>query len=325
MLNNDCFFELSQPSLLTRITHPALNSHNVSLWLKRDDLIHNWVSGNKYRKLKYHLRHAAQQGNQGIVSFGGAFSNHLHAVAAITKANGLYSVGIIRGEYDPNNPTLLQLQKLGMKLHFVSRQHYRQRHLAEYQQTWQQRYPDALVVPEGGSSQYALPGVAEVVSELRQQLGHFDSLVTAVGSGGTLAGLVYGVQKNRLTPVNCVGYCAIKNGGYLTQNIDDLLTQMNAKTGGYRLQTDYHCKGFAKVSDEQLAFIEDWHQQTNIAIDPIYTSKMLLGLFSDIEQGMYDNQTVVALHTGGLQGWQGMQYRGMAKSGLAIPPFDKLC
>ncbi|GLP97397.1 1-aminocyclopropane-1-carboxylate deaminase/D-cysteine desulfhydrase [Paraferrimonas sedimenticola] len=309
----------SRGASVDRITHSVLNSHNVTLWLKRDDAIHQLISGNKWRKLKYQLVNSKNDGVKTLISFGGAFSNHLHALAAAGNTFGFNTIGVIRGEYDPNNPTLKQLQALGMKLEFVSRKEYRDRHDLNYQQSWQQRIPNSRVIAEGGSSELALPGVAESVDELSQQLGAFDALFCPVGSGGTVAGLVQGVVQAKLN-TKVYGVCAVKDNS-LEHKIQDLLKDV-ALIPDYQLISGYECGGFAKTSSEQFALIDDFYQTNQIGLDPVYTSKMMLAIFDWVRRGRLDGQTVVAIHTGGMQGWQGMSYLNQLPVGFTIPEYD---
>ena len=181
---------MSALSTLQPISHPMFTRHKISVQVKRDDQIDKVISGNKWRKLKYNLLHAKAINAKGIITFGGSFSNHIHACALACKQQQLSAIGIIRGEEDnQDNYTLAWAKHWGMQLSFVDRKTYRLRNEKSYLQHLQQQYPDYLIVPEGGSNALALIGMAEVIDELNQQ-SEFDTLLSPVGSGGTLAGLI---------------------------------------------------------------------------------------------------------------------------------------
>ncbi|MFT5814506.1 MAG: 1-aminocyclopropane-1-carboxylate deaminase, partial [Psychroserpens sp.] len=181
-------------SVLQPITHPIFIQHNITVQVKRDDQTHHIISGNKWRKLKYNLRYAKAIGAEGIITFGGCFSNHIHACAFACQQQQLPVIGIIRGEeHNQDNYTLAWSKHWGMQLSFVDRKTYRLRSEDSYLQQLQQQYPNHFIIPEGGSNSLALTGVAEVMNELKLQ-SEFDTIITPVGSGGTLAGLIMGDQ-----------------------------------------------------------------------------------------------------------------------------------
>ncbi|WP_372881313.1 1-aminocyclopropane-1-carboxylate deaminase/D-cysteine desulfhydrase [Psychromonas sp.] len=298
------------PSPLQPVKHPLLDALQLTLSVKRDDLLHPEISGNKWRKLKYNLLEARRQQVDHIVSFGGAYSNHLHALAAAGFHFNFKTKAIIRGESSyAGNPTLKQCSAWGMELQFVTRQEYKKRADPAYQQSLQTLYSNALILPEGGSNQLALPGVMEAVREMLQQTDHsVDHIVTATGSGGTLAGIIAGVRqyqpKTRVT-----GIAVLKNGHYLNQEIASLLNETRSRQRQeWCLQTELHHGGYAKVPAKLLDFCEQFTVQTAIPVEPIYTGKMFFGLFQLIKQGYFkQGEHIVALHTGGLQGLKGLQ------------------
>lgn len=282
------------PSQLQPIFDAEFANHGLELWIKRDDLLHPIISGNKWRKLKYCLNHALSLNADCIVSMGGAYSNHCHALAFAGKTLGLKTVAYIRGEQPAVfNSTLRDLQDWGMELRFVSREAYRQ--LRQYKQHGS--LPDLQVgqywLPEGGASALALQGVGEMIDEIAL---NFDYLATACGTGTTLAGLI-----NKATASSqLLGVAAIKNGGYLLDEIQQLT---NRPADNWQLFLDYHHGGFAKSSPELLAFIERFQQQHGIALEPIYTGKLLFAMYDLMRQGYFaKGQKLVVLHTGGLQG-----------------------
>ncbi|MGB5445721.1 MAG: pyridoxal-phosphate dependent enzyme [Psychromonas sp.] len=313
------------PSPLQSLKHPLLDSQQLRLSVKRDDLLHPQISGNKWRKLKYNLLEARKQQVDHIISFGGAYSNHLHALAAAGYHFGFNTTAIIRGESSyADNPTLKQCSAWGMQLQFVTRLEYKKRADPVYLQSLQRLYPNARIVPEGGSSLLAIPGVMETVQEIVQQAAHpVDHIVTATGSGGTLAGIVAGVRHYQPN-TKVTGIAVLKNAHYLNQEIASLLTDTQLsqpqkplladsdsnQQQEWILQTEFHHGGYAKVPVKLLDFCEQFMQQTGIPVEPIYTGKMFYGLFQLIEQGYFDKgQHIVALHTGGLQGLNGLKNR----------------
>lgn len=285
-------------SILTKVNDTLLDKYQVELWIKRDDLLHPIISGNKWRKLKYILNHALNLGADTLISMGGAYSNHLHALAYVGKLLGLKTIGLIRGEPAAHlTPSLLDMQHWGMELRFVSRSEYRL--LRQYKQ-WTD-LPDLKAgqywLPEGGAQTLALQGVAELVHEIDLT---YNTLCVACGTGTTLAGLVNEVADN----VSVLGFAALKNAGFLTDDVNALLAQPRIN---WKINLDYHFGGFAKTNTELLAFIDQFETQTQIPLEPVYTGKMLYGIYNLIQkQGLPPNQRIIAVHTGGLQGKRGM-------------------
>jgi len=272
--------------------------------VKRDDLIHPTISGNKWRKLKYTLLHAKQQGVSQLVSFGGAYSNHIHALAFAGKTCGFETHGIIRGEFYPDNPTLQDAQHAGMKLHFVTREQYRQRTDLQYLSQLQQQFPNALIIPEGGTSEHALAGVADVMNEIATH--HPDYIVTPCGSGGTTAGLLSASSDTQVISIP-----VLKNAGYLKQEINQLTSQI-ATPKQWHFIEDYHFGGYGKIKPELLRFIESVHREHDLVLEPIYSGKMFYAVFDLIEKDYFPvGSHVVLLHTGGLQGLNGLIQRNI--------------
>lgn len=296
--------------LLQEINEPLAAAQGVRLLLWRDDLAHPDLPGNKARKLKYNLRAARAQGHHTLLTFGGAFSNHLAAVATAGRLLGFNTIGLVRGDVPAAgaalNPTLTQAAADGMVLHYLDRSTYRRRAEQEFLAEVQAQFGPAYVLPEGGTNALALPGCAELAGEIRAQVG-FDALAVAVGTGGTLAGLLTGLRGHE----QAVGVPALKNGGFLRAEIDALTqTAAGRVFTNYSLQTDYHFGGYAKCSAELLAFIGQFRQRHGVLLDPIYTSKMLFGVLDLIRQGHFARgSTVVAIHTGGQQAWVGWHQR----------------
>lgn len=292
---------------LQELAEPIAQARGVRLLLWRDDLVSPDLPGNKARKLKHNLAAMREQGQDTLLTFGGAYSNHIAAVAAAGRLFGLRTIALIRGEEtSPLNPTLSQAAAEGMALHYLDRSSYRRRADPDFVAELLARYGPAYVLPEGGSNALALPGCAELAAEIRQQV-RFDALAVAVGTGGTLAGLLTGLAGSE----QAVGVAALKNGGFLRDEVDALTREGAGQVfTNYSLQTDYHFGGYAKYSAELLAFIRQFQLHHGVLLDPIYTGKLLYGVLDLISQGYFSSgSTVVAIHTGGLQAWPGWEAR----------------
>nr|WP_237332688.1 pyridoxal-phosphate dependent enzyme [Zobellella iuensis] len=285
-------------SPLQPLDHPLLERHRISLSIKRDDLLHPHISGNKWRKLKYILRQALTEQAPGLLSFGGAYSNHLHALAAAGKQLGLPTVGLVRGEpHSVANPTLSDARRWGMTLEFVERAEYRRRQDPDWLAALADRHPGYRLIPEGGSEPLALPGVAELWRELPAA----DELILPLASGGTLAGLL----SARPPGVRLTGYAVLKGHGWLAATVQQLYPPA-ARDDGWRLQLDHHGGGYAKCPGDDRERITRLASALAVPLEPVYSGKAMLGLFRDIEAGMYPaGSRLIFLHTGGLQGARG--------------------
>ena len=292
--------------LIQKVQHSLLGKSGISLSMARADLIHPLASGNKIYKLMPNIDFAKANGYTELLSFGGAFSNHIHALALMAKKHHLKSIGIIRGaEAYRNNPTLQDVERAGMQLAFVSRQDYKRRDDESYLQTLQQRYPKALIIPEGGSSQYAIEGCAQLIREMNK-IQCSDVVTVACGTGATVAGLVCGASRNQAV----IGYAILRDES-LQARVEDFIHTENKNRCSKKLNiepADYG--GYAKFDERLLDFIFDWLDQTGILLDPIYTSKMCMKLMQQIESGEFKAGTsITMIHSGGLQGWRGMKSR----------------
>jgi len=284
-------------SILTKIDDPLLAQYQIELWMKRDDLLHPVISGNKWRKLKYIIDHALSLGADTLVSMGGAYSNHLHALAYAGKVLGLKTIGLVRGELpEILTPTLQDMKNWGMELEFVSRSDYRQ--LRQYKE-WQDLpglKPRQYWVPEGGAQPLALKGVAELVGEIAVP---YDTICMPCGTGTTLAGIIEVAPQQ----VSVLGFAAFKNAAYLRAEVDAALSQSR---NGWQINLDYHFGGFAKTNAELNAFIEDFELKTTIPLDPVYTGKMMYAIYDLIQKHYFKpGERIIAVHTGGLQGRRG--------------------
>jgi len=273
---------------------------NRRLFLKREDLIHPQVSGNKWRKLKYNFKYALDQGYQGVITFGGAFSNHIHATAAAGYYCGVPTVGLIRGELPPSlNPTLRDARNWGMKLQTLSREQYRQKQDIDFLEELHRQYPGYWVIPEGGTNLWALQGCREMVGDL-----DFHYWCISCGTGGTLAGLAGALSAE----THLLGFPALKRGGFLEGEIIKLIDQTLYPACCWQLMLDYHFGGYAKISEELLDFIRDFKKRYRIQLDPVYTGKMLWGVFDLLNKSFFPkNVDILAVHSGGLQGIKGIR------------------
>ena len=273
-------------------------SNGISLFIKRDDKLHPIISGNKYRKLKYNLKEAKREEQSKLLTFGGAFSNHIVAVAGAGKEFGFETIGIIRGDElaskDNDNPSLAKAKELGMELHFVSRSQYQQKESNAFLLDLQSNFGSFYMLPEGGTNSLAIKGCKEIIGKEEQRFTH---ICCAVGTGGTISGIIEGSFENQ----KIIGFPALK-GDFLTNGIRKFVTKNN-----WELETKYHFGGYGKVSDELIGFMNDFYKQTQIPLDPIYTGKMVYGVLDKIKKNEFPPQAkILMIHTGGLQGVQGM-------------------
>lgn len=274
---------------------PIQFANNIRVFIKREDLLHPQISGNKFRKLKYNLIAARQAGYHRLLTFGGAYSNHIAAVAAAGHEFGFSTIGIIRGEelFDKihTNPTLASAQQHGMQFKFISRSDYRDKTNREFIQQLKHEFGEFYLIPEGGTNALAVQGCHEILTDQDKQ--QFDYVCCAVGTGGTIAGII----ESSLDQQTILGFPALK-GDFLHTDI----VQWTSKTN-WQLINNYHFGGYAKTTPELLQFVQDFKKTTNIEIEPIYTGKMLFGIFDLIEQGFFPaHSQILAIHTGGLQG-----------------------
>ncbi len=277
---------------------PILEEKGIVLAIKREDLLHPLISGNKYRKLKYNLLLVKERGLKTLLTFGGAFSNHILAVAAAGNERGFRTIGVIRGdelvEEWKDNPTLRLANQLGMSFKFVSREVYRNKDKIDFIKNLESEFGAFYIIPEGGTNALAIKGCEEILTE---QDRTFDIVCTCVGTGGTIAGLINSAEQNQ----KILGFSALK-GDFLNKEIGKLTTKK-----GWKLITEYHFGGYGKVNEKLVTFINDFKRKTGIPLDPIYTGKMLFGLLDMIKNDSFATGTkILAVHTGGLQGISGM-------------------
>ena len=281
-------------------------SNNISLTIKREDLIHPFISGNKYRKLKYNLLQAKAENQETLLTFGGAFSNHIAAVAYAGKESGFKTIGIIRGEElidkIEGNPTLKFAQENGMQFEFVSREDYRLKSETDFLDYLKKKFGRFYLVPEGGTNELAVRGCEEI---LTAEDAGFNYVCCAVGTGGTISG----ISNSALPNQKVLGFPALK-GDFLQDEI-----RIFAKKHNWELITDYHFGGYGKVNSELIAFINQFFDENQIPLDPIYTGKMVFGVIDLIEKNYFPkNSKILLIHTGGLQGIKGMNMKLMNKN-----------
>lgn len=282
---------------------PILYPEGIRLYLKREDRTHPHISGNKYRKLKYNLAEALKEGYQRLVTFGGAYSNHIAATAYAGKVVGMETIGVIRGDElalcVEENPTLHFAKECGMQFHFITREKYREKHTLAFREELRNLLGAHYYVPEGGTNALAIEGTKEILTPEDQK---YDFITTAVGTGGTIAGLIQSAGSHQ----KVLGFPALK-GVFLEEEIRKWVPDNQIY---WKLIHDYNLGRYAKVNDEFITFLNDFFAQTNIPLDPVYTGKMIYGITDLIYKGYFPkNSSILAIHTGGLQGIYGMNQK----------------
>jgi len=285
----------------------------VELWLKRDDQIHPQVSGNKWRKLKYYLQDFRDSGKEVILTFGGAFSNHLAATAALGKLAGVPTKALVRGEEVQSNPTLDFCREQGMEVETIPRKRYSAKDDPEFLQMLAETLPEVYVIPEGGKGPLGVKGCTEILEEVEPG---FDFIASSAGTGTTCSGLLLSDYKAKL-----LCYPALKGGLFLkraiAQQLLDFEQAFSTKHDVKKLvdtrlamAENYHFGGYAKVQPELIHFMNDFYEKYQVPLDPVYTGKMMYGIFEMIKNGEIPSGTkLLAVHTGGLQGIKGMNQR----------------
>jgi 1-aminocyclopropane-1-carboxylate deaminase len=282
------------PSPLAELRDERLTEAGVRLWLKRDDLIHPEIAGNKWRKMKYNLWAATEQGYTTLLTFGGAYSNHIRATAAAGHYFDFDTIGIIRGEeHLPLNTTLAYAVDCGMRLSYMDRTTYRSKADAEIIDRLREQFGSFYLLPEGGSNDLALRGCAELPAEIAEP---FDVICTACGTGGTAAGIAAGLTSDR----QLIGFAALKGGDFLIDDIRRLQrSAYGQETTNWRLITDYHFGGFAKRTPELELFISDFSARHDISLEWVYVAKMMYGIFDLVKERIFPAGTrIVAVITG---------------------------
>jgi len=303
MLHNIDILNHSLPSPVEKLDLSPWTGVRREVFIKRDDLIHPQISGNKWRKLKYNLSALPIKNTPKVVSFGGAFSNHVHALAAACHLLKIQCVTFIRGELDIYNPTLSFCHSHGMELIPVSRSDYKLKENSSIVQEYLKSLSNYIIVPEGGTNLNALKGVREIIDELKDSEIEVDTIVLPVGTGGTTAGLLSHPKLNS----DILAFSALKSN-HLYDDILHLVDHHNK--GRLTVDTQFHRGGYAKYDDVLLKFISDFELQTGIPLDHVYNGKAMLGLIDLIKTNFFPkNKKILYLHTGGIQGKAGIVYK----------------
>jgi len=263
----------------------------IKLFVKRDDLIHPFISGNKWRKLRYNIEKMMHLKKKIMLTFGGAFSNHILATAATGKEFGFDTIGIIRGEeLEEKNNILKQTTALGMKLYFISRAEYRMKHTESFLFNLKERFVDFYLVPEGGANEAGVSGCTEILQEIKMEYSH---ILCCCGTGTTIAGITRSLPAGK----KAIGICVHKGGEEVCENI----LQWTSFKKNFVVINDYHFGGYAKINNELKLFSEKFSAEKGIPVEPVYTAKMFYGIYDLAKKDYFDRGSVlIALHTGGI-------------------------
>ncbi|MDN3642425.1 pyridoxal-phosphate dependent enzyme [Lutimonas halocynthiae] len=292
------------------INNKLLDEKGVTLVIKREDEIHPYISGNKYRKLKYNLEEAKKQGLKNLVSFGGAYSNHISALSYAGKKYGFETLGIIRGDELGDdlektlaqNPTLRFAHENGMKFKFVSREAYREKDNPDFKKALQSELGEFYWIPEGGTNDLAIKGCEEILTDNDKK---FDFICVAVGTGGTISGIINKASDQQTV----LGFPSLKG-----EFLEAIIKEKTMPGKQWKLIHAYHFGGYAKINKNLISFINDFYQQTAIPLDPVYTGKMMFGIMDLVQKDFFNrNSSILMVHTGGLQGVEGMNQRLLKK------------
>lgn len=289
---------------LSKITFPN-KINGINVYLKREELLHPEISGNKWRKLKYNLIEANRLGQSTLLTFGGAYSNHIHATANAGRIFGFKTIGIIRGEeHLPLNPTLSDSKNCDMEIHYVSRSEYRRKKEADFINNLRDKFGDFYLIPEGGTNSLAVKGCTEIISDINID---FDYILSACGTGGTISGVICSLKGEK----QIIGVPVLKGADFLNDDISEYIHNDSGKRySNWRLSLDYHFGGYAKITKELIDFIDEFELLNNIKLDHVYTGKLLFAVNNMLAKGEFLSESnIVVLHTGGLQGIAGMKNR----------------
>lgn len=281
-----------------------LQRHDVMLNVLRLDQVHPTIHGNKWFKLKRNLAAIEQSGCKRVVSFGGAYSNHIYALAAAGKIFNLETLGLIRGELSkPLNPVLQFAQDQGMQLIAVSRGDYRRKQQQDFLATLAERFGEFSLLPEGGSNALAVEGCMEIADFIRWgEPQRPRVLAVACGTGATLSGLIRGVAAKPQPAPQVIGVAVLKAHGYLQRETENWLhPHSELILPRWRVVDDYHCGGYAKSNASLHKFIAEFRSWSDVPIEPVYTGKLFYGLFDRVDKGLIPPGTeILAVHSGGI-------------------------
>jgi 1-aminocyclopropane-1-carboxylate deaminase len=301
--------------LKTKNQYINLENQKITLAVKREDLIHSFVSGNKFRKLKYNLIQAKAEKKTTLLTFGGAFSNHIAAVAYAGKQNNFQTIGIIRGEELKSkiteNPTLKFAQQNGMKFDFVSREIYRTKEENSFLENLKSKYGNFYLIPEGGTNELAVKGCQEILIDDDSE---FDFICTSIGTAGTISGLIKRANSNQ----KILGFPALKGVVF-----DEEIHKFAPNKKNWKIINDYHFGGYGKITPELILFINEFNKKYKIPLDPIYTGKLVFGVIDLINKDYFpENSKILLIHTGGIQGIAGMNVKLKNKKLPLIEVYD---
>lgn len=277
------------------LNDPQFDKAGVRVLVKREDLNHPTITGNKYWKLKYNLQRAIELGCKTILTFGGAYSNHIYSTAAAASSISLKSIGVIRGEQIlPYNNMLAFATQRGMRLKFVTRDEYRRKHTQEFVAQLRKEFDQFYLIPEGGTNELAIKGVSEFARDHLSRIA-FDAMVLPVGTGGTAAGIIGGIDRH----ASVIGVSVLKDGGFLNSEV---LSMAGTRKGEFTLLTDYHHGGYAKTTPALNEMITYFHRQHDLPLEHVYSGKAMYALCELVRNNYFPRgTTILFLHTGGLQ------------------------
>lgn len=301
---------IPEPLSIQALFSSEVAEKSVEVAVLRLDEIHPLVSGNKFFKLKYNLQAAQKQGKRTLLTFGGAFSNHIYATAFAANLAELQSIGIIRGEETNRaNPTLAQAQKMGMQLHFVDRETYRKKNSSDFLENLSAQFGDFYLIPEGGTNAMAILGTKEILASSSAEFTH---ICVPIGTGGTFAGLAASLQRHQ----RLIGFSSLK-GEFIHDEVEALLSRHQIyPEGSLEIRNEYHFGGYGKHKPAEIEFIKWFYAKFKIPLDPVYTGKMVYGVWDLIAKDHFPpGSKILLIHTGGLQGNAGFK----AKTGIDLP------
>ncbi len=313
------FIKTTPPIPLETIKHPLFKKKGLTFQILRTDKTDPVISGNKWFKLRHNLNEAIKQKHHTLVSFGGPYSNHLHALARAGKIYNFNTIGFIRGEeHHPLNPTLADVTEQGMKLYYINRQTYRSKHKPEVIEQFKKLIAEDdpfaeaesaekfYLVPEGGTNRLAVSGASEIASFIPEDA---DYICVPCGTGGTMAGIITGLSSSRQHTGKVLGFPAMKGGQFLKAHIEELLQTQKIESAitPWELYYDWSFGGFGKINQQLALFIYEFEQKYQLELDPVYTAKMMYAIVSMAEMDFFPpGNKIIAIHTGGLQGRRGM-------------------
>lgn len=286
-----------------RLRWPTLDTKGIEVFLRRDDLASTHYSGNKFYKLFFNLNAVYMANNPAVVSFGGAYSNHIHALAAMGQHYDFSTVGIIRG-HSPKvlSPTLVDAQKMGMRLLFLSKNLYKNKNIDTFIPLLDETYGDYYVLPEGGENEQGVLGCRYIGQAIEHAFTGDFTVCCAVGTGTTMAGIISGLSSHH----PCLGFSALKGEDTLSPKVRQWLASMNCDHQRWQIMTQFHHGGYAKTTPELLSFMATIEQDNNLLLEPVYSAKMLWGVEQLALEGYWPRGTrLVLVHGGGVQGRRG--------------------